>query len=254
MGATAEILAKEFGISREEQDRFALHSHQNAVNATKNGKLGQEMTPVFIGPDYKNVLDKDNGPRDGQTMEALAKLKPYFDRKTGTITVGNACPLTDGAAMMLLMSRQRAEAEGYKPLARIRSYAFAGLEPERMGLGPAYASPKALKKAGLELKDMNLVEINEAFAAQVIACKKAMASAKWCQDKLGLGGPVGEIADDKLNVNGGAIAIGHPVGATGTRLVLTLAKELKRRNQQFGLATLCIGGGQGGAMVIENEG
>lgn len=254
MGATAEILAKEFGISREEQDRFALNSHLRAVEATKNGKLGQEETPVFIGPDYKNVLDKDNGPRDGQTMEALAKLKPYFDKRTGTITVGNACPLTDGAAMVLLMSRKKAEAEGYKPLARIRSYAFAGLEPERMGLGPAYASPKALQKAGLELRDMNLVEINEAFAAQVIACKKAMASAKWCQDKLGLGGAVGEIADDKLNVNGGAIAIGHPVGATGTRIVLTLAKELKRRNQQFGLATLCIGGGQGGAMVIENEG
>jgi acetyl-CoA acyltransferase len=254
MGQTAEILAKEFGISRLEQDQFALQSHLRAVESTKNGKLNQEMTPVFIGPQYKKVLDKDNGPRDGQTLEALQKLKPYFDRRTGTITVGNACPLTDGAAMMLLMSRQKAEAQGYKPLARIRSYAFAGLEPERMGLGPAYATPLALKKAGLDFKNIDLIELNEAFAAQVLACRKALASAQWCQEKLGLSAAVGEMDLDRLNVNGGAIAIGHPVGATGTRLVLTLAKEMKRRNSQFGLATLCIGGGQGGAMIIENEG
>ncbi len=254
MGQTAEILAKEFGISREEQDQFALQSHLKAAEGNKNGKLTQEMTPIFIGPDYKKVLDKDNGPRDGQTIEALQKLKPYFDRRTGTITVGNACPLTDGAAMMLLMSRAKAEAQGYKPLARIRSYAFAGLDPERMGLGPAYASPIALRKAGLTLKDMGLIELNEAFAAQVLACKKALASDKWCQEKLGLPQAVGEIDMNTLNVNGGAIAIGHPVGATGTRLVLTLAKEMKRRGTQYGLATLCIGGGQGGAMIIENEG
>lgn len=253
MGMTAEILAKEFGISRLEQDEFALQSHLRAVEATKNGALGKEMTPVFIGPDYKKVLDKDNGPRDGQTLEALQKLKPYFDRRTGTITVGNACPLTDGAAMVLLMSRARAEAQGYKPLARIRSYAFAGLEPERMGLGPAYASPIALKKAGLDLKQMDLIELNEAFAAQVLACRKALASEQWCQEKLGTPA-LGEIDLNRLNVNGGAIAIGHPVGATGTRLVLTLAKEMKRRGVQFGLATLCIGGGQGGAMIVENEG
>ena len=167
--------------------------------------------------------------------------------------MGNACPLTDGAAMVLLMSREKAEAEGYKPIARIRSYAFAGLEPERMGLGPAYSSPIALKRAGLTLKDMDLIELNEAFAAQVLACKKAMASKQFCEEKLGLSEAVGELDLDKTNVNGGAIAIGHPVGATGTRLVLTLIKEMKRRNSQFGLATLCIGGGQGGAMVVENE-
>jgi acetyl-CoA acyltransferase len=255
MGETAEILAKEFHISREEQDLFALNSHVRAVEATKNGKLAQEMTPVFIGPDYKKVLDKDFGPRDGQTLEALAKLKPYFDRKgTGTITVGNSCPLTDGAAMMLIMSRARAQAEGLKPIARIRSYAFAGLEPERMGLGPAYASPKALQRAGLELKDMGLIEFNEAFAAQVLGSVRALASDKWCQEKLGTSGAVGQIDMSTLNVNGGAISIGHPVGATGTRLVLTLVKEMQRRNVQFGLASLCIGGGQGGAMVVENEG
>ncbi|MBY0383856.1 thiolase family protein [bacterium] len=254
MGMTAEILAKEFAISREEQDQFALQSHLKSVESTKNGKLPQEMTPVFIGPDYKKVLDKDNGPRDGQTMEALQKLKPYFDRRTGSITVGNACPLTDGAAMVLLMSRQKAEAQGYKPIARIRSYAFAGLEPERMGLGPAYATPIALRKAGIDFKQIGLIELNEAFAAQVLSCRKALASDKWCQEKLGLSSAVGEIDLNNLNVNGGAIAIGHPVGATGTRLVLTLAKEMKRRGTQFGLATLCIGGGQGGAMIIENEG
>lgn len=253
MGATAEIIAKEFGIPRLEQDEFALASHLKATEATKAGRLGQEEVPVFIGPDYKNVLDKDNGPRDGQTLAALQKLKPYFDKRTGTITVGNSCPLTDGAAMVLLMSRREAEAQNMKPLARILGYSFAGLEPERMGLGPAYAIPKALKKAGLQLKDMDLIEINEAFAAQVLGCVRAMASEKWCQEKLGHGA-VGEVQMDKLNVNGGAIAIGHPVGATGTRLVLTLAKEMQRRKSRYGLASLCIGGGQGGAMVIENEG
>jgi acetyl-CoA acyltransferase len=253
MGQTAEILAKEFGISRLEQDQFALQSHLKAVAATENGKLLEELTPVFIGPNYKDVLDQDSGPRKGQTLEALQKLKPYFDRKTGSITVGNACPITDGAAMMLLMSREKAEAEGYKPLARVLSYSFAGCEPERMGLGPAYASPQALDKAKLNLSQMDLIEINEAFAAQVIACQKALASDKWCQEKLNRSA-VGVVEDSKLNVNGGAIAIGHPVGATGTRLVLTLVKELRRRGGQYGLASLCIGGGQGGAMVVENEG
>jgi acetyl-CoA acyltransferase len=253
MGQTAEILAKEFGISREQQDEFAMNSHLRAVQATKDQKLQAEMTPVYIGPKYKTVVEQDIGPRDGQNMEALAKLKPYFDRKTGTITVGNACPLTDGAAVVLIMSRQKAQDLGYQPMACIRSYAFRGLEPERMGLGPAYATPIALKRAGLSLKDMDLVELNEAFAAQVLACQKAMASKSFAQEKLGLSEAVGELDLNKTNVNGGAIALGHPVGATGTRLVLTLAKEMKRRGSQFGLATLCIGGGQGGAMILENE-
>lgn len=254
MGQTAEILAKEFHISRKEQDEFAMHSHHRAVTATKEGRLAEEMTPVYIGPKYKDVVEQDVGPRDGQSMEALQKLRPYFDRKTGSITVGNACPLTDGAAMVLLMSREKAEAEGYKPIARIRGYGFAGLEPERMGLGPVYATPIALKRAGLTLKDMDLVELNEAFAAQVLSCQKAMDSKSFAEEKLGLSQAIGELDSNKLNVNGGAIALGHPVGATGTRLVLTLMKEMKRRGSQFGLATLCIGGGQGGAMVLENEG
>ena len=254
MGQTAEILAKEWGLSREMQDQFALRSHMNASRATKEGLLRQEITPVYLAPEYKEVVVDDIGPRDNQTMEALGKLKPFFDKATGSITAGNSCPITDGAAMVLLMSREKAEAQGYKPLATIRSYGFAGLEPERMGLGPAYSTPLALKRAGLSMKDIGLVELNEAFAAQVMACQRAMDSDQFAQEKLGLSSKVGEIRDDILNVNGGAIAFGHPVGATGSRIVLTLAKEMKRRNTQFGLATLCIGGGQGGAMILENEG
>lgn len=253
MGQTAEILAKEFGISREQQDKFALRSHQLASKAMKDGKFREEIAPFPMPPDYKEIMTQDVGPRDTQSLEALAKLKPFFDKKTGTITPGNSCPITDGAAMVLLMSRKKADELGYKPLAKIRGYGFAGLEPERMGLGPVYATPVALKRSGLTMKDIGLVELNEAFAAQVLACQKAFDSDEFGRTKLGLGGKLGEIKDDIMNVNGGAIALGHPVGATGTRIVLTLAKEMKRRQVQFGLATLCIGGGQGGAMVIESE-
>ncbi len=252
MGQTAEILAKEWGLSRQMQDEFALRSHKLASG--NKAKLAEEISPVFLPPEYKEVVGEDIGPRETQTMEALAKLRPFFDKQTGTITAGNSCPITDGAAMVLLMSRERAESLGYKPVARILSYGFAGLEPERMGLGPAYATPLALKRARLNLKDMGLVELNEAFAAQVLACVKAMDSDKFAQEKLGLSQKIGEINMDCLNVNGGAIALGHPVGATGTRLVLTLMKEMKRRDVQYGLATLCIGGGQGGSMILEREG
>lgn len=253
MGQTAEIIAKDFNISRREQDEFALKSHQKAVAATKSGRMKDEVVPFPMAPDYKTTLTEDIGPRDGQTMEALAKLKPFFDKLTGTITAGNSCPITDGAAMVLMMSREKAQSLGYKPLAKIRGYGFAGLEPERMGLGPVYATPVALKRSGLSMKDIGLVELNEAFAAQVIGCVKAFDSDEFAQKKLGLGSKLGAINPDLLNVNGGAIAFGHPVGATGTRIVLTLAKEMKRRNVQFGLATLCIGGGQGGAMILEAE-
>lgn len=254
MGMTAEILAKEFGISRAEQDQFALASHQKATAAQKSGRMGEEITPVFLPPAFKEYVAADVGPRAEQTIEQLAKLKPFFDRKYGTVTVGNACPITDGAAAVLLMSRAKAKELGHKPIASIRSYAFAGLEPERMGLGPAYATPIALKRAGISLKDVGLVELNEAFAAQVIACVKALDSDKFAQEKLSLGAKVGAIDPSVLNVNGGAIALGHPVGATGTRLVVTLMREMQKRNVQFGLATLCIGGGQGGSVILEREG
>lgn len=253
MGETAEIIAKEFHISREEQDQFALRSHQKAAAAMKNGVFAKEIAPVFLPPKYTEVVSEDVGPRENQSLEALAKLKPFFDKKTGTVTAGNACPVTDGAAMVLLMSREKAQALGYKPIASIRSYAFAGLEPERMGLGPVYSTPVALKRAGLTMKDMGLIELNEAFAAQVIGCMRAAASDKFGQEKLGLSKALGEFNPDIVNVNGGAIALGHPVGATGTRLIVTLMKEMQRRNVQFGLATLCIGGGQGGSMILERE-
>jgi len=253
MGQTAEILAKEFDLTRIQQDEFALKSHQKAVAAQKSGRFSQEIATVYMPPKFKEFVSEDIGPRPDQTMEQLAKLKPFFDRQYGSITVGNACPITDGAAMLLLMSRQKAKSLGLKPAATIRSYAFAGLEPERMGLGPVYATPKALKRAGLQLRDIGLVEINEAFAAQVMACLRAFASDTFAKEKLGLSQAVGEIDPEILNVNGGAIALGHPVGATGSRLVLTLIKEMHLRNVQYGLASLCIGGGQGGAMILERE-
>ena len=253
MGQTAEILAKDWSISREEQDRFALASHQKAVAATASGRFAEEITPVFLPPAFKEYVAQDVGPRAEQTLEQLGKLKPFFDRKYGSITVGNACPITDGAGAVLLMSRAKARELGLKPIASIKSYAFAGCEPERMGLGPAYATPIALKRAGLTLKDIGVTELNEAFAAQVIACVKAMDSDEWCKSKLGLSGKLGAIDPATMNINGGAIALGHPVGATGTRLVITLMRELQKKNAQFGLATLCIGGGQGGAVILERE-
>lgn len=251
MGQTAEVLAKEFRISREEQDKFAQESHRRAVAAQESGKLGEEIVPVHIPIKYKQVVKDDIGPRKGLTIEQLAKLKPYFDKFNGTVTVGNACPITDGAVALMMMSAEKAKSAGYQVLGKVRSIAFAGLDPERMGLGPVYASAVALKKAGLSLKDMDIIEYNEAFAAQVIACTKAAASQKFAQEKLGLSQALGEVDPNKLNVNGGAIALGHPVGASGARITLTALKELKRSGKQFALASLCIGGGQGGAVVVE---
>jgi acetyl-CoA acyltransferase len=253
MGQTAEVLAKEWKLTREEQDAFALRSHQKAVAAQKNGRLNEEIAPVFLPPAFKEYLQQDVGPRPEQSMEQLAKMKPFFDRKYGTITVANACPITDGAAAVLLMSRKRAKELGLKPTASIRGYAYAGLEPERMGLGPVYATPIALKRAGISFKDLGLIELNEAFAAQVLACVKAFDSDTFAKEKLGLDKKVGEVNMDTVNVNGGAIALGHPVGATGSRLVVTLMKEMQKRDVQFGLATLCIGGGQGGSVILERE-
>jgi acetyl-CoA acetyltransferase family protein len=251
MGQTADLLAKEFRISREEQDRFAMESHRKAVAAQENGKLGEEIIPVGVPTNYKNMVMQDVGPRKGQTMEQLAKLRPYFDRANGTVTVGNACPITDGAVAMALMSADKAKEAGYNILGRIRSITFTGHEPERMGLGPAYAMHSALEKAGMKLSQMDVVEVNEAFSAQVIAVQKAIASKEWCQEKLGMQEAMGEIDPARLNPNGGAVALGHPVGSSGARIVLTALKELKRSGKQFAISSLCIGGGQGGACVVE---
>ena len=254
MGKTAELLASEFGISRREQDEFALRSHQRAVAAASAGKFKPEITPVYASAKggFEAVVE-DVGPRANQTMEALAKLKPIFDRRDGTVTVGNACQVTDGAVALLMTDEDTARGEGLEPLGYVRSYACVGLDPARMGLGPAYAIDKLLRQTGLSLSDVPLVEINEAFAAQVLACVRAMGSDAWCQEHLGRTGAVGELDMDRLNVNGGAIALGHPVGATGSRLVLTLLHEMKRRDVDVAIAALCVGGGQGAAMLLERK-
>jgi acetyl-CoA acetyltransferase family protein len=250
MGLTAEVLAREFDITREEQDRFALESHLKAVKA--KALLKEEIVPVICEPKYKTIVDADNGPREGQTLEALEKLKPYFDRKSGTVTVGNSSQVTDGAAALLLMDAARANELNYQPLGYIRAYAFAGVEPQRMGIGPAHAIPKVLKKAGMALKDIQAIEINEAFAAQVLACLRALDSKKFAEE-FGYEGYTGRVDPAILNVNGGAIALGHPVGATGARLILTMLKHMNRSNLNTGLVSLCVGGGQGAAVVVEKQ-
>ena len=254
MGKTAELLASEFGISRREQDEFALRSHQRAVAAAAAGRFKSEITPVYAPAKggFEAVTD-DVGPRANQTMEALAKLKPIFDRRDGTVTVGNACQVTDGAVALLMTDEPHARAEGMEVLGYVRSYACVGLDPARMGLGPVYAIDKLLRQTGLSLSDVPLVEINEAFAAQVLACVKAMASPAFCQDALGRTDAIGELDPERLNVNGGAIALGHPVGATGARLVLTLLHEMRRRDVDLAIASLCVGGGQGAAMLLERK-
>ncbi len=248
MGGTAEVLAKEFGISRQEQDEFSLESHQRAIAAREI--LKEEIVPVIPSPKYKQAIDVDNGPRDGQTIEALAKLKPVFDRHSGTVTAGNASQISDGACALLIMSEKKAKKLGLKPLGFMKSYAFAGVEPHRMGMGPAHAIPLALKKAKMRLNDMEAIEINEAFAAQAIACVKELASDKFAK-RFGYEGYTGEIDPALLNVNGGAVALGHPVGTTGARLILTMLKHMQRNDLKAGLVSLCVGGGQGAAVVLE---
>jgi len=251
MGETAEILAAEFDVSRDEQDHFALQSHRDAVAAMP--RLAEEIVPLFApgGRGGGAFHAADIGPRPQQTLEALLKLRPVFDRRSGTVTAGNASPITDGAAALVLASPGRARDLSAGILGSIRATAVTGLSPRRMGLGPAYAIPLVLRKTGLGLADIDLFEINEAFAAQVVACRKALASDRFCRETLGLDAAVGEIERGRLNVNGGAVALGHPVGASGARLVLTLLMEMRRRKARRGLASLCIGGGQGMAAVVE---
>ena len=250
MGQTAELLAREFHVTRAAQDAFALASHQKAVAAA--GVLAEELMALPLPPKYESMLTADDGPRPGQDLAALAKLKPYFDRQAGTVTVGNACPLTDGAGAVLVMGEQRARELGLQPLGYIRDWAYAALDGKRMGLGPVFAMAKLAAKTGIELGGYDLIELNEAFAAQVLACCTASASRQFAQEKLGRHEAVGEIDPAKLNCNGGAIALGHPVGATGTRLVLTALHALRRRGGGRALATLCIGGGQGAAFCLES--
>jgi acetyl-CoA acetyltransferase family protein len=253
MGQTAENLSRDFNVTREEQDAFAMRSHQKAVAARE--KLKQEITPVYL-PKSKNgqpFMDRDNGPRENQTMEALGKLKPVFEQQTGTVTAGNSSQITDGAAALLLMTERALKQSGLTPLGRLEGYAYAGLDPSRMGLGPVYAIHRAEGKTGLGLKNADIIEINEAFAAQVIACQRAAKSETYCRKHLQRETVLGEIPDDILNLNGGAIALGHPVGVTGSRLVLTALKELHRRSAGRALVSLCVGGGQGGALWLSRN-
>lgn len=251
MGESAEKMAKENGISREEQDRIALSSHQNAARAWQEGRFDQEVMRIVIPPRYEDVAAKDNIVRGDTSLEALAQLKPAFDRKYGSITAGNASPLTDGAAALLLMSEEKARALGYEPLGYLRAHAYAATDPgDQLLQGPAYAVPVALQRAGMKLSDIDLVEMHEAFAAQVASNIQALASPAFAK-KAGWSAPVGEVDRERVNVNGGSIALGHPFGATGARIVTQALQELKRRNKNTVLCTVCAAGGLGAAVILE---
>jgi acetyl-CoA acyltransferase len=252
MGQSAEKMAKENGITRQEQDEIALRSHQKAAAATADGRLPAETCAVPVPPRYDVTVRADNLLRPDTSLEALAALPPVFDRKYGTVTAGNSSPLTDGAAAVLLMSESRAKAEGVTPLAFIRSWAVAAVDPGgQLLMGPALAIPKALERAGIELSDLDLIDMHEAFAAQVASNIQALESDAWAREKLGRAKAVGKVDRERLNVCGGSIALGHPFGATGARITTTLANELKRRNGRLGLLSVCAQGGMGFAMVLE---
>ncbi|HEU5359003.1 MAG TPA: acetyl-CoA C-acyltransferase [Gemmatimonadales bacterium] len=251
MGQSAEKMAKENGITRRAQDECALMSHQRAAAATANGRLPAEIAPWFGGRGMDEILHADNGIRTDTSLEALSALKPVFDRRYGTVTAGNSSPLTDGASAVILMADAKARSLGYRPLAYVRSYAVAAVDPGwQLLMAPAVAVPLALKRAGLSWKDIGVLEIHEAFASQVLSNVQAWGSKKWA-DFFGLPAPTGEVNWDITNVNGGSIAIGHPFGATGTRLVTQLANEMVRRDAQFGMLSICAQGGMGFAMILE---
>lgn len=251
MGQSAEKMAKLNGITRAEQDEWALRSHRLAAAGTRDGRLTAEMFPVYVPPKYAQVATADNGIREDTSLEQLASLKPVFDKRYGSVTAGNASPLTDGAAAVLLMSEEKADALGHRPLGFLRSYAAAALDPgEQLLQAPVLAAPIALRRAGLALADIDLVEMHEAFAAQVLSNLRGFESQEWAE-RAGLSRPLGAVDRDRLNVMGGSIAIGHPFGATGARLLLTLLNELGRRGGRFGLLTVCAAGGLGFAMVVE---
>ena len=253
MGQSAEKMAKENGISREAQDELALVSHRRAAAATEDGRIPAEIAPWFGGRGMDQPVTVDNGIRADTSADLLAALRPVFDRRYGSVTAGNSSPLTDGAAAVLLMAEDKALALGYEPLAYLRSYAVAAVDPGwQLLMGPVYAVPKALERAGIAWSDLGLVEIHEAFAAQVLSNVQAWGSQAWAE-RLGLAGPVGEVDWDITNVMGGSIAIGHPFGATGARLVTSLAYEMRRRDVALGLISICAQGGMGFALVLERD-
>lgn len=252
MGQSAEKMAKENGIRREDQDAWALGSHQKAAAAWADGRLAEEVVPVYLERSGGKAVTKDNQVRPDTSLQKLAQLKPVFDRQYGSVTAGNASPLTDGAASVLLMDEDKAHALGYEPLARVRSYAYHAVDPAgQLLIGPAYAIPMALDRASLKLGDIDLVEMHEAFAAQVLSTLQKLASKSFAEQELNRSEAVGEIDPAKINARGGSIALGHPFGATGARCVSTLAHEMRRRDVEFGLVSVCAAGGVGCAIVLE---
>ncbi len=248
MGQTAENLAWKFGISRQEMDAFSVESHQKVTAAQDANRFG-EIVPLIDGEG--RVYAEDDGVRRDSSVENLAKLKPFFDRKYGRITPGNSSQITDGAAWLLLASSEAVEKYQLTPIGKITDTQWAGLDPAQMGLGPVHAATPILQRHGLGLNDLDAWEINEAFAAQVMGCIKAWQDPAYCKEQLGLDAPLGTLDATKLNIDGGAIALGHPVGASGARIVLHLLHILRRENKKRGIATICIGGGQGGAVLVE---
>lgn len=252
MGQSAERMAKENGISREAQDEWALRSHRLADAGTKDGRLLEEIAPIYLPPKYDTTVDRDNGIREDTSLEKLAKLRPVFDRKHGSVTAGNASPLTDGASAVVLMSEDRVRADGVEPMGWVRGYAFTALDPGQQLLqGPYYAAPIALERAGVTMADIQLMEMHEAFAAQVLSNLQWWASDEIAERELGRSKAVGHPPLDVINVMGGSIAIGHPFGATGARVTTTLLNEMRRRDLELGLITVCAAGGLGFAMVVE---
>jgi len=234
MGQTAELLAREFGITRLEQDEYANNSHAKAVAATKEGRFKEEIIPLAIGQGLTKLLSDDVGPRDNSTVEGLGKMKPFFDKKSGTVTVGNACPITDGGSAILFASKEAVEKYNLKPIAKMVDYHFHGLEPERMGMGPLLAMDGVMRRAKLKLEQIDLFEINEAFAVVALAAMKEL-----------------KLDHSKVNIYGGGVSLGHPIGCSGTRIVVTLMNAMENKNAKYGMASICIGGGEALAMIIE---
>jgi acetyl-CoA acyltransferase len=253
MGESAEKMAKENGISRKEQDEIAFNSHKNAARAWKEGLFAAEVMHVPVGPRYETVVDKDNIVREDTSLEKLAELRPVFDRRYGTVTAGNASPLTDGAAALIVMSEEKAKALNMTPLGYLRAFAYGATDPaDQLLQGPAYAAPIALDRAGMKLQDIDIIDMHEAFAAQIASNLQAFASKDFAA-KMGRSAPLGEVDRSRLNLNGGSIAIGHPFAATGARIIHQALRELGRRNKNTALITVCAQGGLGAAVVLERN-
>jgi acetyl-CoA acyltransferase len=254
LGESAEKLARRYQIGRDEQDSFAVRSHTLASMAQTEGIFEDEIIHTFVPPDFTEIVSADNSVRYDMSAEALSGLPPLFDKEFGTVTDGNSAPLTDGASVILLMSEDKARALGYKPIAYVRSYAYAAVDPsDELLMGPAYSTPAALDRAGIGLDEIDLVEIHEPFSSQVISYVRALDSKGFAKEKLGRSQPVGEVDMEKLNISGGSIAIGHTLGATGARIIMTLAYRMSKRKGNFGLVSLASAGGLGVSIVLEKE-